>query len=67
MSAKESLGYYKFKNHKKWVNKGCSELLDKENKPDISGYMIQAKWMGIDWTMQDVKPSGISGIKQWNI
>jgi hypothetical protein len=43
MSAKESVVYYKFNNHKKWVQKECSELLDKENKPDISGYMVEVK------------------------
>jgi hypothetical protein len=27
-SAKESLGYFEFKKHKPWFDKGCSELLD---------------------------------------
>jgi hypothetical protein len=28
ISAKESLGYYEFKKHTAWFNKGCSKLFD---------------------------------------
>jgi hypothetical protein len=28
ISAKESLGYYEFRKHKPWYDRGCSKLLD---------------------------------------
>jgi hypothetical protein len=43
ISAKECLGYYELKKHKPWFDKGFSELLDKGNKPNCSGYRIRAK------------------------
>jgi hypothetical protein len=43
ISVKESQGYYELKKHKLWFDEGCSELLDKGNKPDFSGHRIQAK------------------------
>jgi hypothetical protein len=36
ISAKESLGYFEFKKHKPWFDKGCSKLLDQRK---------QAKWL----------------------
>jgi hypothetical protein len=35
ISAKESLGYFEFKKHKPWFNKGCSKLLDQRNKAKL--------------------------------
>jgi hypothetical protein len=29
-SAKESIGYFEFKKHKPWFDKGCSKLLDQK-------------------------------------
>jgi hypothetical protein len=43
ISAKESLGYYELKQHKPWFDEGCSELLDRGNKLNCSGYRIQVK------------------------
>jgi hypothetical protein len=43
ISAKESLGYYEVKKNKPWFDEGCSKLLDQGNKPNCSGYRIQAK------------------------
>jgi hypothetical protein len=40
--AKEGLGYYEVKKHKPWFDEGCSNLI-KGNKPNCSGYRIQAK------------------------
>jgi hypothetical protein len=41
--AKERLGYYELKNHKPWLDEGCSELLDKRKQLNCSGYRIQMK------------------------
>jgi hypothetical protein len=43
ISAKESLGYYEWKKNKPWFNESCSKLLDQRNKPNCSGYRIQAE------------------------
>jgi hypothetical protein len=48
MSAERNLGYYEFKNHKPWFDKGCPKLLDERK---------QAK---LQW-LQD--PSEINGDK----
>jgi hypothetical protein len=43
ISAKESQGYYELKKHKPWFDKGYTELLDKGNELNCSGYRIQVK------------------------
>jgi hypothetical protein len=43
ISAKESLGYFKFKKHKPWFDEGCSELLYQKNKLNCNSYRIQVK------------------------
>jgi hypothetical protein len=43
ISAKESLGYYELKEHTLWFEEGCSKLEIRGNKPNRSGYRIQAK------------------------
>jgi hypothetical protein len=43
ISAKESIGYYELKEHTPWYSEGWSKLLDQINKPNCSGYRIQAK------------------------
>jgi hypothetical protein len=43
ISTKELLGYYELKKHKPWFDEGCQKLLDQRNKPNCSGYRIQAE------------------------
>jgi hypothetical protein len=52
ISAKESLGYFEFKKHKPWFDKGCSKLLD------------QSKRAKLQW-LQD--PSEINGDNPNNV
>jgi hypothetical protein len=35
ISAKEILGYFEFKKHKPWLDKGCSELLDQRKQAKL--------------------------------
>jgi hypothetical protein len=35
ISAKESLGYFEFKKHKPWFDKGCSKLLDQRKQAKL--------------------------------
>jgi hypothetical protein len=35
ISGKESLGYYKLKQHKPWFDQGCSKLLDQRNEAKL--------------------------------
>jgi hypothetical protein len=35
ISAKESLGYYELKQHRPWLDEGCSELLDQRNQAKL--------------------------------
>jgi hypothetical protein len=35
ISAKESLGYFKLKNHKPWFYEGCSKLLDQKKQAKL--------------------------------
>jgi hypothetical protein len=35
ISAKKSLGYFEFKKHKPWFNKGCSRLLDQRKEAKL--------------------------------
>jgi hypothetical protein len=43
ISAKQSRGYFEFKKHKPWFDKGCSKLLDQRKQLNCSGYRIQVK------------------------
>jgi hypothetical protein len=35
ISAKESLGYFEWKKHRPWFNKGCSKLLDQKKQTKL--------------------------------
>jgi hypothetical protein len=35
ISAKESIGYFEFKKHKTWFDKGCSKLLDQRKQAKL--------------------------------
>jgi hypothetical protein len=43
MLDKVSLGYYGFKQHKPWIDEGCSKLLDQRKQANLHSYRIQAK------------------------
>jgi hypothetical protein len=43
ISVKKSLGYYELKKNKLLFDEGSSVILEKSNKPNYSGYRIQAK------------------------
>jgi hypothetical protein len=47
ISAKDSLGYYDFKQHKSWFEEESSNFWMEERKLSYSGYRIQAKEMKI--------------------
>jgi hypothetical protein len=40
ISANKNLCYYELLKHKPWFDERCSELLDKRNKLNCSGYRI---------------------------
>jgi ATP-dependent exoDNAse (exonuclease V) alpha subunit len=55
ISAKESLGYFKLKNHKPWVDKGCSELLAQRKQAKLQWLQDQSEinWVNLNNIKQE--------------
>jgi hypothetical protein len=46
ISAKESLGYYKLKKNKQWLDEGCSTLLDQRKQAKLQWLLDPSKING---------------------
>jgi hypothetical protein len=62
--AKESLSYYELKKHKPWFDEGCSKLLDRRKQARLQCLQDPSEINEDNLNNTNVKPVGISGIKE---
>jgi hypothetical protein len=63
----ESVGYFEFKKHKPWFDKGCSELLHQRKHDKLQWLQDPSEINGDNMNNTKVKPPDTSGIKRGNI
>jgi hypothetical protein len=64
ISEKESLGYYELKKHKPWFDERYSKLLDQMKEAKLQWLQDPSKVNSDNLNNKNVKPAGISGIKE---
>jgi hypothetical protein len=64
ISAKQSLGYYEFKKHKPWFDKGCSKLLNQRKRAKLQWSQDPRKINGDSLNNVKLEASGHSRNKK---